>query len=77
MSDFQFSTSVSRDEVASALENNSEQAAYVLAEFADRTFQTMGRDDMLDCLEGLADHHKEALVAMCLQILGRIGSDNE
>lgn len=77
MSDFQFSTYVSRDEVASALANNSEQAGYVLAEFAARTFQTMDRDDMLDNLEVLADHHKEALGAMCLQIIGRIMGDDK
>ena len=68
MSDFNFYTSIGRDEVVGALECNLEQAAYVLAEFAANIGQTRDMDELRDYLSDLSKHQKERLQQFCTQV---------
>lgn len=75
MSDFNFNTQVSRDDVVSAFQDNSEEAAYVFGEFALMVQGTMDRDDFLDCLQGLNGGQKSALADLARAIIDRTEGD--
>lgn len=62
MTDFSFTSYVSRDELAAELSGNPEQAAYVLAEVADFISpSTMMFDDLCDSLDCLSIEQRAAL----------------
>lgn len=75
MSDYQFETGVLRDQMASALANNTEQTGYVLAELAKALPRgTRDFDDLVDFIHELDQDQKDALGAFCLAIHEAIGT---
>lgn len=69
MSDYDFDTRVSRDQMAAALGDSPEQTPYVLAELAEY-FEpgTMGFDDFCDFAGELNATQKEHLLKFCMAV---------
>lgn len=66
MSDYHFETGVLRDQMASALANNTEQTGYVLAELAKAIPPgTVDFDDLVDGIANLEDAQMNALRTFC------------
>lgn len=73
MTDFSFTSYVSRDELAAELSGNPEQAAYVLAEVADFISPgTMMFDDLCDSLEHLTEKQRASLLKFTARLTANL-----
>ena len=72
-SDFYLNVGVLRHEMASALSDNIEDAAYVLGDFAQRTQPgTADFDDLCDQIDALDQEGRAALLSFCRRISDRL-----